>query len=149
MRLAEYLDKQLLLPDLAAGTKREAFITLVQRVSEVFPEFDSEQALRVLEERESLGTTGIGEGIAIPHCKVKDLSRLIVVVARSKNGVPFDALDQKPCHFIFLVLAPEGGAGLHLRILARISRLARDQAFCGAMFEAPDANALWMILSGA
>jgi RNase adapter protein RapZ len=96
------------------------------------PELDVEKAYRVLLEREQLGSTGIGEGVAIPHGKMAELDRIILVVGRSTTGVDFAALDFRPCTIFFLVLAPEHVAGLHLRILAHVSRLLRDDAFRGA-----------------
>ncbi len=149
MRLIDYLDKNLLVADLEASGKKEALGILVRHIAGAYPAVDPEQALRVLLEREDLGTTGIGEEVAIPHGKLPNLPGLLILVARSKNGVDFEALDQKPCRLFFLVLAPEGGAGLHLRILAQISRLSRNQAFCAAMLDAPDADTLWGVLSGA
>ena len=87
----------------------------------------------VLMDRESLGSTGIGEGVAIPHGKMPGTDRLIAAFGRSRGGVQFSSLDGKPARFFFLVVAPENNsAGMHLKVLARISRLAKDERFAGA-----------------
>lgn len=147
MRLGDYLDKDLVLADLSAKAKAEVLAELVQPVAGLRDGFDAERAQRVLLERENLGTTGIGDGVAIPHGKLENLDEIVLVVGRSLDGVEFDALDFKPCHIFFLVLAPEQVAGMHLRILAHISRLLKDDGFRRAFLEAPDKESLWKLLS--
>ncbi len=147
MRLGEYLDKDLVLADLHARTKSEVLAELIAPVASKIGSFDRDKALRVLLERENLGTTGIGEGIAIPHGKLDSVDRIILVVGRSTQGVDFDALDFKPCHIVFLVLAPEQVAGMHLRVLAHISRLLKDDVFRREFLQAEDQEALWKLLS--
>ena len=149
MRLIDYLDKNLLIAGLQASEKIEALDILVRHVAKAYPSVDPEEALSVLLERENLGTTGIGGEVAVPHGKIPNLPKLLVLVANSREGVDFKALDQKPCRLFFLVLAPAKGTGLHLRILAQISRLSRNQEFCAAMLDAPDEETLWGVLSGA
>jgi len=111
-----------------------------------YPEMDTDQAVRVLLDRERLGTTGIGDGIAIPHGKLEDLEKVIVIVGRSRSGVDFEALDHAPCRIFFLVLAPEQVAGMHLRILAQISRLLKDESFRRQFLAAEDLDSLWTML---
>lgn len=141
MRLSEYLHADLILPGLSAGTKKEVLAELVQAVVRRHPEVDAAVALQVLQDREALGTTGIGDGVAIPHGKLASLGEIVVAAGRSVPGVNFEALDMKPCHLFFLVLAPEQVAGMHLRILAHISRLLKEPQFRRAMLEAPDGAA--------
>ncbi len=107
---------------------------------------DTDQAVRVLLDREKLGTTGIGDGIAIPHGKLENLDKVILVVGRSSSGIEFEALDNKPCSIFFLVLAPEQVAGMHLRILAQVSRILKDEAFRSAFLQADTHDALWELL---
>ena len=107
---------------------------------------DTDQAVRVLLDREKLGTTGIGDGIAIPHGKLEDIEKVIVIVGRSKSGIEFEALDHKPCSIFFLVLAPESVAGMHLRVLAQISRILKDETFRKEFLDAADSDALWKLL---
>jgi PTS system nitrogen regulatory IIA component len=149
MHLEEYLQPEFVIGELAAETKHAVLAELVAPLKALWPDFDAERALRVLEERESLGTTGIGDGVAIPHGKMESLERIVIVVGRSLKGVNFDALDFKPCRIFFLVLAPEHVAGLHLRILAQISRLLSDEAFRHAFMSAEDDAALWKVLTDA
>ncbi len=146
MRLDEYLDRELVLPDLQAVTKSLALREMTGAVAARHPHLDADHALAVLLDREGLGTTGIGDGVAIPHGKLTELSSIVVLVARSKKGVDFDALDFKPCTIFFLVLAPEQMTGIHLRILAHISRLIKDESFRREFFEAPDREALFKLL---
>jgi len=148
MQIADYLRKELVLPDLAASAKTEALAELIEPLRELFPELDLQKAHKVLLEREQLGTTGIGDGVAIPHGKLVELDRIILVVGRSRQGVRFDALDSKPCSIFFLVLAPEQAAGMHLRILAHISRLLKDQDFRHSFLTSPGRDELYKLLKG-
>lgn len=147
MRLGEYLRKDFVLENLQAEAKPDVLAELVAPVSAAFPEVAPDKALGVLMDRESLGTTGIGDGVAIPHGKMESLKEIVIVAGRSLKGVDFEALDHKDCRIFFLVLAPEHVAGMHLRILAQISRLLSDESFRGAFLEAPDKEALWKVLS--
>ncbi|HPE37233.1 MAG TPA: PTS sugar transporter subunit IIA [Spirochaetales bacterium] len=147
MKLSDFLDRDLVLPDLAARTKNEVLTELVASLGPKLPDLDADKALQVLLEREHLGTTGIGDGVAIPHGKMEDLQEIVLVVGRSKKGVDFEALDFKPCTIFFLVLAPEQVAGTHLRILATISRLLRDESFRRSFQAAADRDELWRLLA--
>lgn len=147
MRLAEYLRKDFVLDDLLAKDKPEVLAELVAPVAGAFPEVDPVMARRVLMDRENLGSTGIGDGVAIPHGKMAALKEIVIVAGRSKTGVDFEALDHKPCRIFFLVLAPEHVAGMHLRILAQISRLLSDESFRSSFHEAKDHESLWQVLS--
>lgn len=147
MRLGEFLRKDFVLDDLKSGDKSEVLAELVAPVAAAFPEVNAERALRVLMERENLGTTGIGDGVAIPHGKMDSLKEIVIVTGRSTSGVDFEALDHKPCRIFFLVLAPEHVAGMHLRILAQISRLLSDESFRGAFLEAQDRESLWRVVT--
>ncbi|MEF2231917.1 MAG: PTS sugar transporter subunit IIA [Pseudodesulfovibrio sp.] len=146
MQLGDFLEKDLVLPDLASATKSEVLAELIAPLGTKYPEMDTDQAVRVLLDREKLGTTGIGDGIAIPHGKLEDLEQVIVIVGRSLSGVEFEALDHAPCSIFFLVLAPEQVAGMHLRILAQISRLLKDESFRKQFLAADDLDSLWTML---
>ncbi|MFP4168075.1 MAG: PTS sugar transporter subunit IIA [Desulfonatronovibrionaceae bacterium] len=128
MKLASYIDDDLVLPDLSAGTKEGVLAELVRPLAEKLNR-DGKTLYDILVNRENLGTTGIGEGVAIPHGKADFLDELYLVVGRSRNGVDFAALDHKPVYIIFLLLAPEKSAGKHLKLLAFISKLLLDQEF--------------------
>ncbi len=149
MKLGEYLDKEFILPALASKNKKEVLEELLAPIKNKYPVLDPEHVLDVLLERETLGTTGIGDGIAIPHGKIESLEEVILCVGRCTQGVDFEALDSKPCKIFFLVLAPEQVAGLHLRILAHISRLLKDDHFRDSFLEADDLDGLWDLLKHA
>jgi len=99
-------------------------------------------------ERERLGTTGIGSGIAIPHGKMEGLKKVLLVVARSTKGVDFESLDHNPVQIIFLLLAPEENLGEHLKILAHISRVLRDQEFRESFLAAKSKEDIYSLLKG-
>lgn len=147
MQLIDYLAEDFILPELHSRTKPEVLLELIQPLAGRWPDFDLELAKKVLLERERLGSTGIGDKVAIPHGKMDNLENVLVVVGRSSQGVEFDALDKKPCHIFFLVLAPEEVAGLHLRILAHVSRLLKDESFRQAFMQAEEEKGLWELLS--
>lgn len=148
MRLGDYLDKELIVSEMTSASKAEVLQELVGCIANKLEGFDATQAITVLMEREGLGTTGIGDGVAIPHGKMPGLEEIYVVVGRSASGIDFEALDQAPCHYFFLVLAPEQVAGQHLRILAQISRLLKDPDFKNNFLAAQDDDALWSLLLG-
>jgi len=148
MTIGDLLVKELVLPELSAGTKSEVLAELVAAAGDIVPGLDVDEAVKVLQEREALGTTGIGDTIAIPHGKMHSIDKIVLVVGRSLTGVEFDALDHKPCHIFFLVLAPEQVAGQHLRVLANISRLLKDEAFRKSYMVADGLDGMWRLLKG-
>jgi PTS system nitrogen regulatory IIA component len=126
MRIVDILPKESIIAELRGKTKREVLEELADGLLEQKPDLDRERLLEVLFERERLGTTGIGEGIAIPHGKLKDLDQLALSFGRSIQGVDFESMDGKPVHLFFLLVAPENCAGIHLRALAKIARLLKN-----------------------
>ena len=149
MRLEDYLQPEFVIGNLASESKSDVLAELVAPIKKQWPDFDAKRAHQVLLDRENLGTTGIGDGVAIPHGKMESLERIVIVVGRSLAGVSFDALDFKPCRIFFLVLAPEHVAGLHLRILAHISRLLSDESIRRAFLSAETDEALRQVLAAA
>ena len=149
MKLADFLDDDCVIADVQARTKKEVLAELIQPITRKRPKMDLDKVLSVLLDREVLGTTGIGDGIAIPHGKLEGLDEVVLVAGRSLAGIDFQALDHKPCHIFFLVLAPEKVAGMHLRILAHISRLLQDASFRQAFLEASDQTTLCSLLKEA
>jgi PTS system nitrogen regulatory IIA component len=102
--------------------------------------------VRVLAERERLASTAIGEGVAIPHGKLETVSGLLACIGRSRRGVEFDSLDGQPTHLFFVLVAPASSTGVHLKALARISRLFKDEAFRRRLLAAPDAATMFRIV---
>jgi len=146
MKLAEYLDKDLIVSDLSARTKPEVLAELVSSLSAKFPNLDPKRVVQVLMDREMLGTTGIGDGIAIPHGKLDSIDQVLVIVGRSRTGVDFASLDHKPASIFFTVLAPSSVVGLHLKLLATVSRLLKDSSFRQAFANSPGQDGLWELL---
>jgi nitrogen PTS system EIIA component len=129
MKITEILKKEFVLESMKATGKREALEELAGTFAKGIPHFDSEVMLQVLLDREKLGSTGIGDGIAIPHGKLAGLEEMVVAFGRSRSGIDFDAMDGKPVHLFFLLMAPENSAGQHLKALAKISRMLKDGGF--------------------
>ncbi len=126
MKLLEILPRKSIIPDLKGRTKKQVLEELIDALLREKPELDRERLMAVLLERERLGSTGIGDGIAIPHGKLKDLNQLILAFGKSTAGVDFESMDGKPVHLFFLLVAPENCTGIHLRALARIARLLKN-----------------------
>jgi PTS system nitrogen regulatory IIA component len=129
MRLSEILKPECIIPDLKAHDKKGVLEELAQVITECEPSLSKGALLQVLLERERLGSTGIGDGIALPHGKLKELDHLCISFGRSVGGLDFDSIDEKPVYVFFLLLAPENSAGVHLKALAKISRMLKDGDF--------------------
>jgi PTS system nitrogen regulatory IIA component len=147
MKISEILNKDLLIPDLQSKNKKGVLEELASVLVAQRKLPDLEKAVEVLLDREKLGSTGIGDGIAIPHGKIKDLGGVLASFGRSREGVDFESIDQKPTHLFFLLVAPENSAGIHLKALARISRLLKDPNFRKRLMEAEDSEKLFQIIS--
>jgi PTS system nitrogen regulatory IIA component len=135
------------LVQLRAGSKRQLLQELADAAA-ARTGLDGKAILEALTQREKLGTTGVGDGIAIPHAKVEGLPRLLGFFARLARPVEFDALDDKPVDLIFLLLAPENAGAEHLKALARIARILRDPALCAQLRQATDARLAYALLTG-
>lgn len=147
MKITDFLHAEDIIPSLSAATKAEVLAELAALVVARQEGLDLGSLLHVLQERERLGSTGIGDGIAIPHGKLKDARQLVMVFGRSRRGVEFDSLDGKPAHLFFLLVAPEGAASAHLRVLARMSRLLKEARVRGQLMSATDGAAMYEIIS--
>jgi len=135
MKITELLKKEFILEQLKAKSKQEVLAELAGVFVKGKIKFDSGAMLRVLMEREKLGSTGIGDGVAIPHGKLAGLDEILVAFGRSREGIAFEALDGKPVHLFFLLMAPENSAGQHLKALAKISRMLKDREFRKKLLE--------------
>lgn len=145
MRIMDSLKEGAIVAELNATDKKGVLSELTASLAEASG-VKQEELLRVLLERERLGSTGIGGGIAIPHGKLKPLQSLLMGFGRSRKGVDFDAMDGKPTHIFFLLLAPEDSTGGHLKMLARISRLLKDTVFKERLMNAADWRELYMVI---
>ncbi len=136
MKITEMLRKEFILEELKAGNKRDVLAELVAVFAKGGGRIDPEATLQVLLEREKLGSTGIGDGIAIPHGKLAGLDEMVIAFGRSREGIDFEAMDGKPAHLFFLLMAPVNSSGQHLKALARISRMLKDGVFRRNLLEA-------------
>ena len=131
MKITEFLCKEAITNDLKAATKSEVIQEMVGLLveAEVIEKKYKNKVIEVLMAREALGSTAIGQGIAIPHGKSESTNQLVASLAVSKKGVDFDSLDGEPAYIFFLLVAPIDSAGPHLKALARVSRLLKDKFF--------------------
>jgi PTS system nitrogen regulatory IIA component len=129
-----------------APTKKHLVQELAKRAAELTG-LHERVIFDVLLERERLGTTGIGGGIAIPHGKIADMKGLFGLFARLEEPVDFEAIDDQPVDLVFLLLAPEGAGADHLKALARVSRLLRDKSVCEKLRGADQADAIYALLT--
>ncbi len=136
MKIMDILVRDAVLVELRATGKREALEELCAALAAAEPAVDRGKLVEVLAERERLQSTGIGEGVAIPHGKIPGLPRLVATFAKSRPGVDFDSVDGQKTHLFFLLVMPEHAGGQHLKALARISRSLRDPTFRRAVEEA-------------
>ena len=145
MKILDVLSKETICLDLKATDKKEVLDEMaapVARLTGAAPE----ALVQVLMERERLGSTGIGGGIGIPHGKLKNLASLVLGFGLSRRGVDFDSLDGRPAHLFFLMLTPENSAGLHLKLLARLSRLLKNDEFKSQLMRAKSPEEILAII---
>jgi PTS system nitrogen regulatory IIA component len=129
MNIMDILVKDAVILDLGVRTKRDVLAEMAAALAKVEPRIEADRLLEVLLEREALQSTGIGEGVAIPHGKMPGLDRLVAAFAHSSEGVDFESIDGQPTHHFFLLVVPEHSGGQYLKALARISRFFRNAAF--------------------
>ena len=139
MKITEVLYKEAILVDLKANDKKGVLEELSEPVSRIAG-INQQELVRVLLEREQLGSTGIGGGIGIPHGKLKNLDNLVLGFGLSRKGIDFDSMDRRPTHIFFLLVTPDNSTGLHLKVLARISRLLKNEDFKEKLFQISDAE---------
>lgn len=147
MKIAELLSPAAIVEDLRAAGKNEVLSALTEALLRVESGLDRQEVLRVLQERERLGSTGIGDGVAIPHGKLRQIKNLLISFGRSREGIDFDSMDGKPAHLFFLLIAPEESVGVHLKTLARISKLLKNPAVRQRLIQAGDSQELYRIIA--
>lgn len=147
MKVVDFLPADSLLPALSGTNKRDVLTEMSTFLAGHQPGIDPAALYRVLEERELLASTAIGDGIAIPHGKLDALDRLVGALGRSVGGLAFDSIDGKPTHLIFMLVAPTNSAGIHLKALARLSRLFRDGNLRQRLLDAEDGPTMYRIIA--
>ena len=147
MKIMDYLHEEWVIPDLQGADKPSILKELSSVLVRPCQVVSVEELLQVLLEREKLGSTGIGEGIAIPHGRLKKLKEFLVCFGRSLKGVDFDSIDGKPTQLFFLVMAPEKSAVENLKLLGRIVALLKEPSFKKGLMGAQSRRELFQILS--
>lgn len=145
MKILDVLQRKAIIDDLQSQTKKGIIEELVVPVAQIAG-VNSQELVRVLMDRERLGSTGIGGGIGIPHGKLKDLDSLVLGFGLSRRGVNFESIDGKPTHIFFILVTPENSTGLHLKLLARISRILKNDPFKEKLKNAADGDEIFTII---
>ncbi|MBW2609175.1 MAG: PTS sugar transporter subunit IIA [Deltaproteobacteria bacterium] len=146
MKLSEIFEEDNIIPDLKARDKKNVLEELVEVIASRRLSLDKNSLVRVLLERERLGSTGIGDGVAIPHGKLQGVSQLIISFGRSLKGLDFDSMDGQPVFLFFLLVAPENSASVHLKALARIAKIIKTGSFRKVLMEASSREDLYKII---
>lgn len=147
MKITDYLREEWIVPELQAADKSSVLRELASVLVRPSQVGSLDEFVQVLQEREKLESTGIGEGIAIPHGRLKKLKGFYIAFGRSTKGVDFDSIDGKPCHLFFLVMAPENSAVNNLKLLGRIVTLLKDGSFKKRLMEAQSQRELYRVIS--
>lgn len=145
MKITDFLSRETIVPALASRDKNAALEEMAEYLGATH-HLDRNKVLKVLLERERISTTAIGEGVAIPHGKLNGVERVVGVFARSPEGIDFASLDGAPTHLFFVLVAPENAAADHLKALARISRLLKDEAFRRRLMAGQSSQELYTII---
>ena len=147
MKLVDFIREDMIVPELRSREKFDVIRELAGHLSRAVEGVAGEDLVRVLSEREKLASTAIGDGIAIPHGKLDAVGTLVACVGRSASGVSFDSMDGKPTHLFFVLVAPENSTGIHLKALARISRLFKDHTFRSRLMKARGPAEMYSVIS--
>ena len=147
MKVVDLIREDLILPDVRARRSRDVIRELGSFLAERHRGVGEKEAIRALAERERLGSTAVGEGLAIPHAKLDSVRGLVACLGRSQRGIDFGSPDDEPTHFFFVLIAPEGAPGDHLKALARISRLFRNAAFRARLMAAETAREMHELIA--
>ena len=149
MKLSEIITPERIIPELKAKDKASVLEELAEVVCRGEPGVDKDALVKVLLERERLGSTGIGDGVAIPHGKLGGVTQPIISFGRSKTGLDFDSMDTQPVHLFFLLVAPENSAGAHLKVLAKIAKMLKNSGFRKKLMEAEGRQELYEVIVGS
>ncbi len=146
MPLTDLVTPNAIMPALKVNNKKQAIAELAAKAA-ILTGQSERDILEILLQREKLGSTGVGNGVAIPHGKLPKLGKLFGLFARLDRAVDFEALDNQPVDLVFLLLAPESAGADHLKALARVARLLRDPVVANKLRESRDADALYAVLA--
>ncbi len=148
MRMSDFVVREAIIIDLDASTKDGVIRSMIESLAKAgeFSEGDVEEVVSAIQRRESLGSTGIGRGVAIPHAKHTCVERLVGTIAISQSGVAFDSLDGEPVHVFVLLVSPTSDPTNHLRALENVSRCLRDDLFVKALRGAETTDTIWNLI---
>jgi len=146
MEIIEILDEDMIIADLKATDKEGVLQELAAVLASKHQEIEKDLLVRVLLEREKLGSTGIGQGIAIPHGKLANIDSMLAAFAISLKGIDFEAADGKPAKLFFLLVAPENSVGSHVKALANISHLLKNASFRERLLQAKSKAEIYQII---
>jgi PTS system nitrogen regulatory IIA component len=146
LEINDVLKKESVIPNLYSKTKSEVIRELSDKVATIYPNFNRENLISVLLEREKLCSTAVDEGVAIPHGKMSGISSIIVAFGRSIEGIDFESLDGNPTHLFILLIAPENSSGVHLKLLARISRIFKNPDFRSRITKAGSQDEIYELI---
>ena len=147
MKLTDILHKDAIIDDIKSHDKKGVLAEFAALAQKVSPQLNKKDVLEILLDREELGSTAVGHGVAIPHGKMKGLSSILALFGRSTEGIDFQAHDEKPTHLFFVLLAPETAIGNHLQALARLSRLLKEPTLREALIQAPSEELYDLLIS--
>jgi PTS system nitrogen regulatory IIA component len=147
MKIVDFIREDLILPDLRSKAKLDVLGELADHLAHSHNGVTRDDLLKVLVERERLASTAIGEGVAIPHGKLDAVGKLVACVGRAREGVDFDSMDGRPTHLFFVLVAPENSTGVHLKALARISRLFKDPEFRTRLMGAESSHDMFEVIA--
>ncbi len=145
MKILDVLQKESIISDLKSQDKKGILEELVAPIASITG-VNHKDLVRVLMDREQLGSTGIGGGIGIPHGKLKQLKSLALGFGLSRKGVDFESMDNQPTHIFFLLVTPENSTGLHLKMLARVSRILKHDQFKAKLLSATNTDEIFSII---
>lgn len=146
MKIMDFLNPGAVTADLQAKNKEEVVRELIDLLAKAGAIKEKDKLIKTLLSREALGSTGIGQGVGIPHGKCDGVKELVAAFGLSPRGVNFDSLDGEPVHIFFLLVAPQDSAGPHLKALARISRLLKDRAFRESLKQCKDEKSILRLI---
>ncbi len=147
MKLSDIIEEDYIIPELKANDKRGVLEELTEMITVHEPYIDKMALVKVLVDRERLGSTGIGDGVAIPHGKLNGVKHPIISFGRSKQGLDFDSMDGQPAYLFFLIVAPENSSGFHLQVLAKIAKILKSSVFRKKLMDADSRIELYQIIT--
>lgn len=147
MKITDELKKEAIIAEIQADNKDDVISEMAGRIAAIYPNINESQAVDVIMEREKLCSTALDAGVAIPHGKMSGISNFIIAFGRSIQGIDFESLDDKPTHLFVMILSPENSSGLHLKLLAKISKIFKIQEFRLKLMDAKTPQDIYDIIA--